>query len=145
MLGLRKDLEVKEAIYFNELEKRQIIEDYLLSGLTKQAIWEKYGGHSREHGRISRWMRELGYSSESKKRRITSIEDKNAMGKHKKRDVEIGSDFENLKLKRRILELEKQLHESEMKSIAFETMIDIAERELNISIKKKFNTESSKK
>ena len=140
MLGLRKDLEVKEAIYFNELEKRQIIEDYLLSGLTKQAIWEKYGGPSRERGRILRWMRELGYCSESKERSITFIEDKYTMGKHKKRNVEIGPDFENLKLQRRILELEKQLHESEIKSIAYETMIEIAERELNISIKKKLNT-----
>ncbi|MCL1833309.1 MAG: hypothetical protein FWG49_02285 [Leptospirales bacterium] len=145
MLGLRKDLEVKEVIYFDESEKRQIIEDYLQSGLTKQAIWEKYTGRSEEHGSILRWMRELGYCPESKERKITFIEGKYVMSKHKKRDLEIGPDFENLRLQRRILELEKQLHESEMKSIAYETMIEIAERELNISIKKKFNTGPSKK
>ncbi|MCL1910655.1 MAG: hypothetical protein FWG13_00415 [Leptospirales bacterium] len=62
MLGLRKDLEVKEAIYFDESEKRQIIEDYLQSGLSKQAVWEKYGGHSRKRGRILLWLRELNIS-----------------------------------------------------------------------------------
>jgi len=58
---------------------------------------------------------------------------------------ELVSDFEYLQLKRRISELEKQLQESEMKSIAWQTMIEIAERELNISIKKKFNTKPFKK
>ena len=58
---------------------------------------------------------------------------------------ELVSDFEYLQLKRRISELEKQLQESEMKSIAWQTMIEITERELNISIKKKFNTKPFKK
>ena len=58
---------------------------------------------------------------------------------------ELVSDFEYLQLKRRISELEKQLQESEMKSIAWQTMIEIAERELNISIKKKYNTKPFKK
>jgi hypothetical protein len=53
-------------------------------------------------------MRKFGYPSESKEIN-TVIGGKYAMGKHKKRNVETGSDFENLKLKRRILELEKHL------------------------------------
>ena len=58
------------------------------------------------------------------------------MNKNKNITQEIGAEFENIQLKRRVLELEKKLQESEMKSIAYETMIEIAERELNISIKK---------
>jgi len=147
MLGLRKQLRIQEVIYFSESEKRQIIEDYLQSGENKQNIWEKYTGRRREHGAIARWMREYGYLSISKKISITFTGRKNKMGKQKKakQEIEIGTEFENYQLKKRILELEKKLQESEMKSIAYETMIEIAERELNISIKKKFNTKPSEK
>jgi cell division septum initiation protein DivIVA len=48
--------------------------------------------------------------------------------------------FENLQLKKRILELEKQLKDAEMKAIAFSTMVDIAEKEFEIPIRKKLNT-----
>jgi hypothetical protein len=59
----------------------------------------------------------------------------------KKKDNETGSeDFETLKLKKRIAELEKQLQTAEMKAIAFSTMVDIAEKEFNIPIRKKYNT-----
>jgi cell division septum initiation protein DivIVA len=49
--------------------------------------------------------------------------------------------FENLQLKKRIEDLEQQLKDAEMKAIAFSTMVDIAEKEFNISIKK-YNTKS---
>jgi transposase len=54
-------------------------------------------------------------------------------------------DFETLQLKKRIAELENQLKDAEMKAIAFSTMVDIAEKEFNIPIRKKFNTKPSKK
>ena len=144
MLGLKRDFGAKEVIYFSEAEKRQIIEDYLQSGLTKQAIWEKYTGYSEEHGVMLRWMRKYGYSPASNKTSTTFREKEHAMDNQKETNQDRESEFENLQLKRRILELEKQLQESQMKSIAYETMIEIAERELNISIKKKFNTKPSK-
>jgi hypothetical protein len=43
-------------------------------------------------------------------------------------------------LKKRIAELEKQVKDAEMKAIAFSTMVDIAEEEFKIPIRKKFNT-----
>ena len=48
--------------------------------------------------------------------------------------------FEILQLKKRIAELEKQLKDAELKAIAFSTMVDIAEEEFKIPIRKKFNT-----
>lgn len=63
----------------------------------------------------------------------------------RKKDVELGSDeFVTLQLKKRIEELEKQLQTSEIKAIAFSTMVDIAEKEFNIPIRKKYNTKPSK-
>ena len=40
-------------------------------------------------------------------------------------------------------QLEKQLKDAEMKAIAYSTMVDIAEKEFNIPIKKKLNTKPS--
>ena len=54
-------------------------------------------------------------------------------------------DFEVLQMKKRIAELENQLKDAEMKAIAFSTMVDIAEKEFNIPIRKKYNTKPSKK
>ena len=48
--------------------------------------------------------------------------------------------FENLQLKKRIADLEKQLKDAELKAIAFSTMVDIAEKEFKIPIRKKLNT-----
>lgn len=45
-----------------------------------------------------------------------------------------------LQLKKRIQDLEKQLKEAELKAIAFSTMVDIAEKEFKIPIRKKYNT-----
>jgi hypothetical protein len=55
------------------------------------------------------------------------------------------SDFESLQLKKRIAELEEQVKQAEMKAIAFSTMVDLAEKEFNISIRKKYNTKPSRK
>jgi transposase-like protein len=144
MLGLSSEFGTKAVFNFSEAEKRQIIEDYLQSGENKQTIWEKYTGRKGEHGTILRWMYKYGYLSEPNGKRTTFVRGNQEMNKQKT-NQEIESEFENLQLKRRILELEKRLQESEMKSIAYETMIEIAERELNINIKKKFNTKPSKK
>jgi hypothetical protein len=62
------------------------------------------------------------------------------MAKQKKEKGQNDEDFDTLKLKKRVEELEKQLQLAEMKAIAFSTMVDIAEKEFNISIRKKYNT-----
>jgi len=42
VLGLKSKIKGKKSLKFNENMKRQIVEDYLQSGLPKNAIWEKY-------------------------------------------------------------------------------------------------------
>jgi hypothetical protein len=65
--------------------------------------------------------------------------------KKKKEQKDTTESFENLQLKKRVEELEKQLKDAELKAIAFSTMVDIAEKEFNIPIRKKLNTKPSKK
>lgn len=122
-------------LYLSDTEKRMIIEDYLSGEETKQSVYARYTGYTSENGKMTKWMHKLG------------IEDKfmknvnfDSMPRQKK-VVEVSSDeFEILKLKKRIEDLETKLHTAEMKAIAFSTMVDVAEKEFNIPIRKKPNT-----
>ena len=82
-------------------------------------------------------MRQLGYPTEIKTKRPNIVSNFNDMPKNKQKDDEY---FENLQLKKRVAELEKQLKDAELKAIAYSTMVDIAEKEFKIPIRKKFNT-----
>jgi transposase-like protein len=144
MLGLSKNLNPTKIFHFSEAEKRAIVEDYLQSGLTKREIWEKYTGRKEEHGTILRWMYAYGYVSHGNRKSVIFAPKKQPMIQDNPNQESV-SDFEFLQLKKRISELEKQLQESEMKAIAWQTMVEIAEREFNISIKKKYTTKPSKK
>ena len=129
-------------LFFSEEERRIIIEDYLSGNETKQSVYKRYTGYEFEHGKIKKWMVQL------------NIEDRNRKGgkfvhmakqKNETAVVKMKSDeFEILKLEKRISELEKQLQMAEMKAIAFSTMVDIAEKEFKIPIRKKFNAKPSK-
>lgn len=49
-------------------------------------------------------------------------------------------DFEVQKMKKRIAELEIQVMDAELKAMAFSMMVDIAEKEFKIPIRKNINT-----
>lgn len=134
----------KAAKYFTEAEKHKIIQELILTQCTKVEIWEKYTGEEEEHGQLLRWMRQLGYNTGIKTRRPNIVSNDYSMPQKKikpdKPDNASAESFENLQLKKRISELEKQLKDAELKAIAFSTMVDIAEKEFNIPIRKKYNT-----
>ena len=143
---------------FSETDKRKIVEEYLQSGLSKTSIWKKYTGCEREHGRILEWMHRYGYVSGDKKKIVNFASNLEVVKPDKNSDVrihevseiepnaEFDSNFESeidlSALRKRNSQLEKQLRESELKSLAWQTMIEIAEREYNIDIKKKVDTKS---
>lgn len=143
--GLTENKIVKKPNkYFTEAEKHLIIQEMLETGCTKREIWEKYTGYEEEHGQLLRWMRKLGYDESIPTRRPNFVS-KPIQVKKKELNQEPPNSFENLQLKKRIEELEKQVKDAEMKAIAFSTMVDIAEKEFNIPIRKKYNTKPSKK
>ena len=94
--------EVGKFIYFSDEEKRLIIEEYLAGNVTKREVYRKYTGRESDHGSIIRWMGEFGYSDKEKPVKTIQV-------MAKKNDAE---SFENLQLKRRVAELEKQLKEA---------------------------------
>lgn len=138
-------LGLKKGKYFTDPERHQIIQEYLNGYITKQSIWEKYTGQVEEHGQLLRWMRQLGYDEVFKTRRPKFALNPVLMNSHMATKDSSEESFENLQLKKRIAELEAQLKDAEMKAIAYSTMVDIAEKELNIAIRKKYNTKPLKK
>jgi transposase len=129
---------------FTISERHQIIQEMLSSQCSKREIWNKYTGQTEEHGSLLKWMRQLGYDEHSNRR--FNFDGNNIFMTNKKRTLQIGEEsFEILQLKKRVLELENQLKDAEMKAIAFSTMVDIAEKEFNIPIRKKLNTKPLKK
>ncbi len=134
------NLGLKYGRDFTRSERINIVRDYQSSGMTKQEIWYKYTGQEKEHGQILSWS--LKYNlDEFKTDKSGSFVTKQEQLKKQKKVLNLAEDtFENMQLKKRILELERQLKESEIKAIAFSTMVDIAEKEFNIPIRKKYNT-----
>jgi hypothetical protein len=131
----------KQKRYFTDEQKHTIIQEMLSSGQTKTAIWQKYTGEKQDHGHILRWMRILGYNITERLNFVS-----NSVEMKKKENTKQDTDsFETLQLKKRIEELEKQLKDAEMKAIAYSTMVDIAEKQFKIQIRKKVNTKPLKK
>jgi len=132
---------IQQRVYLTDDQKHAMIKEMLAGGLTKNEICKKYTGKEDDHGHIVRWMRELGYISNERSSFVS-----NSFKMKEKDEIKHNAEsFEILQLKKRIEELEKQLQDAEMKAIAFSTMVDIAEREFKIPIRKKVNTKPLKK
>lgn len=133
----------KAGKHFSVEDQHKIIQEMISSGCTKREIWKKYTGQIEEHGQLLRWMNKLGYSSYRPRKKVTLDDQSNQMAKDKivKQATESSeSNYETLQLKKRIFELEKILKDAELKAIAYSTMVDIAEKEFKIPIRKKLNT-----
>ena len=135
----------KSGKHYSETERHSIIREMLKNKWTKQFAWELYTGEPEERGQLMRWMRKLGYVKEIRHKKFTFDAKSAAMKKHQEKGKPEAEPFETMQLKKRIAELEKQLKDAEMKAIAYATMVDIAEKEVNIPIKKKFNTKPFQK
>ncbi len=99
----------------------------------------KYTGEKEEHGQILRWMRQLGYEIEPKYSKL-AINKTDIMAKRDSKQT-----IEELQMKEKIKQLEQALVNSELRATALEMMIEVAEKELKINIRKKSNTKPSSK
>jgi len=126
--------------HFSIEEQHFIIKEYLRSGVSKDEIWRKYTGKA-DHGCLIRWMRNLGYLTSNQQLKPKLAVNIDKMGNKARVVPEVSkAAFELQQMKKRVAELEKQLKDAELKALAFSTMVDIAEQEFKIPIRKKFNT-----
>lgn len=122
---------------FNWNEREAIVKEYISSRCTKVEIWRKYTGLKEEHGELLRWMRTLGYAPAklSSTRKSLSLILKPSVILEESQNEKTSEE-----LLARIRDLEKQLESSQLLLEGYELMVDIAERELKIPIRKKSAT-----
>ena len=114
--------------HYSDDFKYQVVQEYLNSDCSQEELLEKYS--IKVHSCITNLMRKFGLKEESIKRHTFSI----TMKKGNKKSSE------ELALEAKIKELEKALEYEKLRSLALDTMIDIAEDKLKISIRKKSGT-----
>ncbi len=114
--------------------RRKVVEEYLSGSGTQRELTLRCGIKSRST--IPRWIKELGYSnakSEVLRKPNFEIITYSCMPSKTTSD---GSE-DPKKLQKRIAELERQLQDEKLRTEAYQRMIEKAEKELNISIRKK--------
>ena len=125
---------VRKNFYSLEL-KHQICKDHIESGLSLMECVRKY--HLSCHSLIHDWLRNLGYIAGTNRRTRTAY---------------LGvANFEELSKKSKVIKpstpeqqeialLKKELEDARTQAEGYRRMIEIAEAELKISIRKKPNT-----
>ena len=105
--------------------KLKIVHEYLESDISYRELKIKYGFSGNNS--ILYWMRKFGISYPDKQQ----VKINQAMAKETKRTPR------ERELEQKVKELEKDLEFEKLRTLALDTRIDIAERELNIPIRKK--------
>ena len=113
---------------FTDEFKFQVIQEYLTTEISQVKLRKKYsiGGTNS----ITNWMRKFGTSEISQEQ----ISLQRTMSKESEKTPQ------ERKLEAKIKELEKALEYERMRTLALDTMINVAERDLKISIRKKSGT-----
>ena len=116
--------------------KRAVIEEYLRTGESKASLEKKHGIKIKSG--IIRWMQKLGYEDiPQKKARYLNTPIHLSLAAKKPHTDQSAS---HQALEKRIKELERLLEDEQLRSEAYQRIIDIAEKEYHIPIRKKPNT-----
>ena len=120
----------RKVQFYSEAFKKQVALSYLTSDEGIRAIASRFGvGRTM----VSFWAQKYGASFEQTSEKSLNCE---LMKKQDQSQEE---------LLQRIKELERLLGEEKIKRIGYETMIEVAEKELKIDIRKKSGTKQSKR
>lgn len=112
---------------YTDDEKMEILDEYLSSGLPMDVIQKKY---HMGHCTISKWLSKFDLSNF----RETQIK---TMAENRTNSLCVSKPRKELELEEKIKNLEKELKLEKLKTLALETVIDVAEKELKIDIRKK--------
>jgi transposase len=114
----------REVNKYTDEFKLKVVQDYLITDATVSEIQEKYGIKSRSC--ISDWVRKFGLNKPTQR----EIEFQNAMKEQS------GKTLREQELELEISQLKKELEKERLRTLALNTMIDIAERDLKIKVRK---------
>jgi transposase-like protein len=110
---------------FTDDFKLEVVQDYLSTGISQEELKKKYNFTGCNN--IYNWMRKFGLSKPS--------EDQIELHQFMANEKQKSSLEQELELK--IKKLEEELKREQFRTKALSTMIDIAERELKVDIRKK--------
>lgn len=116
---------------YDDQFKHQVISEYLETKCSKMSLLRKYDIHSKSA--VQRWMKKYGYQDIYQEKINKFAITNTSMARNKQ-----GEDIRDLQLKIRLLE--KQLEVEKLRSKAYARVIEIAEQELKIPLRKKYNT-----
>jgi transposase-like protein len=121
--------------------KQQAIHEYLHEGVGYRTLAKKYGVSRTT---INKWVmvhqgiHNLPPTENQQKYYLSPVKNKN-------KNQSAASDEEILAMQEKIALLEKQLQWEKMRADALDTMINVAEKQLDISIRKKPGAQQSEK
>lgn len=124
------------ATFYSEEFKRKVVTEYLESEQTKREILDKYS--IKANSAIQEWMRKFGITDPYAKIDYIGLPNTNRLKKKKPDLSEV--ELENYALNKRIKELEKILGEEKIRSEMYARVIEIAEKDLKLNIRKKSDT-----
>ena len=130
-----KETNQEERSHYSLAFKHSVIKEYLAGGIGKNALLRKY--NIKINGGILRWMRQLGYIENEEKGRYLAVIKPLSLSSKKTNKATTSS---NELQEQRIKDLERLLEDEQLRSEAYSRIIDIAEKEYNIPIRKKPNT-----
>ena len=105
--------------------KLKVVREYIQTDQSQKALMQKYNIHGKSC--ITNWMRKFDMQTPSQQQ----LDLQRTMAKQKEK-----TPYEQ-ELEAKIQKLEEQLEYEQFRTLALNTMIDIAERDLKISIRKK--------
>jgi transposase len=112
--------------------KLQVVQEYLSTSMSQKELMEKY--KIRGNNTIKQWMRKFDLQLPSQQQ----IELQRMMAKEKEK-----TPYER-ELEAKVKKLEQQLEDEKLRTFALSTMIDLAEKEFKIPIRKKSGAKQSK-
>jgi transposase len=117
-------MKTKTYRFSNEI-KSQVVHEYLSTDMSQKELMQKF--NIRGNNTIKLWMRKFDLHAPSQQQ----IEIQRIMAKQKEKTPH------EQELEAKVKKLEEQLEYEQFRVLALNTMIDIAERDLKISIRKK--------
>jgi transposase len=117
--------------------KDKVIQEYLSTGCGYRKLQEKYGVSRTT---ICNWVQVYQGIHGIRK---TSLQQKHYISPMKRKQKE--ADANQAALLEKIALLERQLQHEELRGVVLDKLIDVAEKQLNISIRKKPGTQQSSK
>jgi len=110
---------------FTDDFKLKVVQEYLETSISGKDLMDKY--QIRGHGCINKWIRKFGLSKPDQ----TQIDIQRTMKEESSKTAKERA------LELKVKQLEKELDNEKLRTLALNTMIDIAERDLHIPIRKK--------